>query len=61
MLEFFAGCGSLSMAMREVGHRVGSLDIKYHVKPKRKLKRLHKPHGSNPMDMNSVSGFAFLN
>ena len=37
------------------GRRTGSLDILYPVAPKSK-----KQHNSNPMDMNSPSGFAFL-
>lgn len=57
MLEFFAGCASLSMCMREAGIRTGSLDLKY-VPRNGKFK---DKHGSNPMDMNSPSGFALLN
>ena len=54
-LEFFAGCGQLSKSMTISGRRTGSLDILYPVAPKSK-----KKHNSNPMDMNSPSGFAFL-
>jgi len=59
MLEYFAGCASLSMCMREAGKRTGSLDIKYKVEPKNSQRK--RKHRSNPMDMNDTSGFALLN
>jgi len=53
VLEFYAGNGNLSRYCRLAQLRTGSLDILYEMQTGRK-------YGTNPMDMLSVSGFAFL-
>lgn len=53
-IEFFAGHGNLSKVMKLSGLRTTSLDLKY------KVKEGVRSHGSNPMDLNSRSGFAFF-
>ena len=50
MVEFFAGKGNLSLAMRASGFRVASLDLLYPVANS-------ESHGSNCMDILSASGF----
>lgn len=50
MVEFFAGKGNLSLAMRASGFRVASLDLLYPVANS-------ESHGSNCMDILSCSGF----
>lgn len=52
ILEFFAGNGNLSKCMRYAGYATGSLDIIY--SGTRNPNRVYR---SNPMDMNSPSGF----
>ena len=56
MLEFFAGKGNLSRAMRMAGMSVASFDILYDASnPARS-----DPYMSNVMDMCSASGFALF-
>lgn len=52
MLEFFAGRGVLSQCMRSSGYTVASFDIIY-------SSGRQESHGSNFMDLNSSSGFAY--
>lgn len=51
MLEFFAGTGNVTRSMRASGLRVACFDILY--PGSRKV----RDYGSNPMDINSRSGF----
>ena len=53
MIEFFAGKGHLSSCMRASGYSTASFDILY--TDGRKAE-----HGSNFMDINSPSGFAYF-
>lgn len=58
VLEFFAGRGNLTRCMRASGRSTASFDILYGDRFNSKKSR-QKPYGSNCMDVNSASGFAF--
>lgn len=51
MVEFFAGCGSLTRCMKLSGLTAASLDIKYQGSKQPRI------YSSNAMDMTSCSGF----
>ena len=53
VLEFYAGKGNLSRYCKLANLRTGSLDIMYEMQSGR-------AYSSNPMDILSASGFAFL-
>ena len=57
-LEFFAGRANLSRYLKMSGYRTGSLDILYRVEGKKKKEG--KGCKTNPMNLLSASGFAFL-
>ena len=59
MLEFYAGRANLSRCMAASGIRTAAFDLLFGDKAKKRGRNKPYDYGSNSMDVNDTSGFAF--